>query len=153
MKGSQSDEHASNESLEYKRHPLVGTQINFVNLHRVEVFANHTVFIRGAANQILSIIRYGTDQDAKLFADLLMGFRGRYMQRHVVLQAQAAPPSKDRHLQRAGSGSGFVINVQGEVLTNAHVVRECLEACDDWTLGEKCVKHSCMGCVVTSTSS
>jgi S1-C subfamily serine protease len=98
-----------------------------VNLSRVEVFANHTVFIRGAANQILSIIRYGTDQDAKLFADLLMGLRERYMQRHVVLQAQVAPPSQDRPLQRTRTGSGFVINAQGEVLTNAHVVRECEE--------------------------
>jgi S1-C subfamily serine protease len=116
----------TNESLEYKWHPLVGTQINFVNLNRVEVFANHTVFIRGVGNQILSVIRYGTDQDAKLFADLLMGFRERYMQRHVVLQAQVAPPPKALRLQPT-IGSGFVINAQGEMLTNAHVVERCKE--------------------------
>src|SRR5262245_32679372 len=63
----------TNESLEYKWHPQVGTLINFINLHRVEIFDNHTVFIRGAGDQILSILRYGTEQDAKLFADLLMG--------------------------------------------------------------------------------
>lgn len=117
----------TNEFLEYKWHPLVGTQINFVNLSRVEIFENHTVFIRGAGDQILSILRYGTEQDAKLFADLLMGFRGRYFQRREFLQTAAAPLPKDRHLQRVGTGSGFLINGYGDTLTNQHVVSDCEE--------------------------
>src|SRR5262249_3299247 len=60
---------------------------NFVNLSRVEVYENHVVFIRGTGDQVLSKIHYGTDQDAKLFADLLMGFRKRYYQQREALQA------------------------------------------------------------------
>jgi len=115
----------TNESLEYKWHPLVGTHIYFVNLSRVEIFDNHVVFIRGAGDQILSTLRYGTEQDAKLFADLVMGFRQRYVQRREVLQAAPAPLLKDRHLQRAGYGSGFLINPDGDALTNQHVVSDC----------------------------
>jgi S1-C subfamily serine protease len=115
----------TNESLEYKWHPLVGTHINFVNLSRVEIFDNHVVFIRGAGDQILSILRYGTEQDAKLFADLLMGFRQRYVQRREVLQAAPAPLPKARHLQRVSTGSGFLINAYGDALTNQHVVSDC----------------------------
>ena len=117
----------TNESLEYKWHPLVGTHINFVNLRRVEIFNNHTVFIRGAGDQILSILRYGTEQDAKLFADLLIGFRQRYFQHREVLQAAVVPLPKDRHLQRVGTGSGFLINADGDALTNQHVVSDCEE--------------------------
>jgi S1-C subfamily serine protease len=32
-----------------------------------------------------------------------------------------------KHLRRADSGSGFVINARGEVLTNHHVTRDCEE--------------------------
>ena len=65
-----------------------GSQIYFINLSHVEVYTNHVVFVRGAGKQVLSKIVYGTDQDAKLFADLLMGFRKKYYERREVLQAR-----------------------------------------------------------------
>jgi S1-C subfamily serine protease len=117
----------TNESLEYRWHPQVGTHIHFITLSRVEVFDNHVVFVRGAGDQILSVIHYGTEQDAKLFADLLMSFRVRYLQRREARQAAVTPPPKDRHLQRVGIGSGFLLNAQGEALTNQHVVSDCEE--------------------------
>jgi S1-C subfamily serine protease len=117
----------TNESLEYRWHPQVGAHIYFVNLSRVEVYENHVVFLRGAGNQILSTLHFGTDQDAKLFADLLMGFRGRYLQRREAQQTAVALPPIDRHLQRVSSGSAFLINAQGDALTNQHVVSDCDE--------------------------
>jgi S1-C subfamily serine protease len=56
-----------------------------------------------------------------------MSFRARYLQRREARQAVVAPPPKDRHLQRAGSGSGFLLNAQGDALTNQHVVSDCEE--------------------------
>lgn len=117
----------TDESLQYKWHPRVGTRINFINLGRVEIFENHKVLIRGAGDQVLSVLQYGTEEDAKLFADLLMGFRKRYYQRRNMLQAAMAPPPKDRHLQRVSTGSGFFINSRGDALTNQHVVADCDE--------------------------
>ncbi len=118
----------TNEYLEYKWVymwiPQV-THINFVNISRVQVFENHVVHIRGAGDQVLSTLVYGTEQDAKLFADLLMGFRQRYLQRREVLQAAPGSLPKDRHLQRVRTGSGFLINANGDALTNHHVVSEC----------------------------
>jgi S1-C subfamily serine protease len=69
-----------------------GTQIYFVNLDRIDIFDNHVVYVRGAGNQILSTVVYGTDQDAKLFADLLMGFRKRYYERRAVLHTAPDAP-------------------------------------------------------------
>jgi S1-C subfamily serine protease len=79
-----------------------GAQIYFVNLARVDVFENHVVYVRGAGNQILSTIHYGTDQDAKLFTDLLMGFRKRYYERREVLQTAPDTPSHDESTVRIG---------------------------------------------------
>ena len=51
----------TNETLTYKWHPLVGIQIFFIKLSRVEVYENHVVLLRGAGNEILGTIIYGTD--------------------------------------------------------------------------------------------
>lgn len=117
----------TNETLTYKWHPLVGIQIFFIKLSRVEVYENHVVFLRGAGNEILGTIIYGTAQDAKLFADLVMSFRARYLQRREALPPSAATHPSQKHLKLARTGSGFVINAQGEVLTNQHVTQGCEE--------------------------
>jgi hypothetical protein len=67
-----------------------GAKIYFVNLSRVDVFQNHVVYVRGAGSQIIGKIIYGTDQDTKLFADLLMGFRKSYYQQRDALQSRQA---------------------------------------------------------------
>jgi hypothetical protein len=92
----------TNESLTYKWHPLAGIQIFFIKLSRVEVYANHVVLLRGAGNEILGTIIYGTDQDAKLFADLITTLRG-----HASLP-EASPARWNRVGlcdQRAGRGA------------------------------------------------
>jgi hypothetical protein len=41
----------TNEALEYRWHPQVGTHIHFITLSRVEVFDNHVVFVREQATK------------------------------------------------------------------------------------------------------
>ena len=56
-----------------------GRLMAFVNISGVDVYANHTVYVKGAVGQATDIFVLASDQDAKAFADLLMSFRSQYL--------------------------------------------------------------------------
>jgi hypothetical protein len=50
-------------------------RVFFVNVSRVEVFANNLVFLRTSAEQIIAQVVFGNIEDAQTFADLVLSFR------------------------------------------------------------------------------
>jgi hypothetical protein len=49
-------------------------RVFFVNVSRVEVFANNLVFLRTSAEQIIAQVVFGNIEDAQTFADLVLSF-------------------------------------------------------------------------------
>ena len=60
--------------------------IAFTNVSKVDVFENHTVYVRGAGGQVIDTLVCASDQDAKAFADLLMSFRSHYLRERASLR-------------------------------------------------------------------
>jgi hypothetical protein len=50
-------------------------RILFLSVAQVEIFQNDVVFVRNAIKQIMAQIVFANDEDAKIFADLLLSFR------------------------------------------------------------------------------
>jgi len=63
----------------------------FTNISGVDVYANHTVYVKGAAGQATDIFALASDEDAKAFADLLMSFRSQYLRDKTSFQALPPP--------------------------------------------------------------
>ncbi|MBI4586671.1 MAG: hypothetical protein HY717_21880 [Planctomycetes bacterium] len=62
-------------------------QIFYANIARLEIYENHYIFLRAPDDAIISQILFATDQDAKIYADLVMSFRARR------LKGSASPPA------------------------------------------------------------
>src|SRR5262245_32049685 len=56
---------------------LVMNQVAFLNVGRVEVFPNNLVFVRTSSDIVIAQVVFGNEQDAKMFADLMISFRDR----------------------------------------------------------------------------
>jgi hypothetical protein len=54
-------------------------QIVFQEVGRIEIFKNHTVFVRGSDGTMLAQFVFPTAHDAKAFANLVASFRAYYL--------------------------------------------------------------------------
>ena len=68
-----------------------GRLMAFTNISGVDVYANHTVYVKGAGGQATDIFVLASDQDAKTFADLLMSFRSQYLRDRASFQSPPTP--------------------------------------------------------------
>ena len=68
-----------------------GRLMAFVNISGVDVYANHSVYVKGAVGQATDIFVLASDQDAKAFADLLMSFRSQYLRDRASFQSLPPP--------------------------------------------------------------
>ena len=49
----------------------------FLGVDRVEVFNNHVVLVRASNGDVLAVMAFSNDEDAKTFADFVTSFRAR----------------------------------------------------------------------------
>jgi hypothetical protein len=56
---------------------IIDNRVFFTNVARVEVFENNVVNVRTSANHLIAQVIFGTNEDAKTFADLLSSFRSQ----------------------------------------------------------------------------
>ena len=68
-----------------------GRLMAFTNISGVDVYANHTVYVKGAVGQATDIFVLASDQDAKAFADLLLSFRSQYLRDRASFQSPSTP--------------------------------------------------------------
>jgi len=99
------DASVTNDGLSYRYKAMIRTGLGipvgwtdvqekliaFTNVSKVEVFENHTVYVRGAGGQVIATLVCASDQDAKTFADLLMSFRGQYLRDRASFQSPPIP--------------------------------------------------------------